>query len=63
MFSNRRLTYLFLKISAFQFNNPSAFPRAWAVDVQPILEFLQLIHDYLTRDSTIKLPVCILPVV
>ena len=52
-----------LKIPAFELNVPFVFHRTRAIDVQLILKFLQLIHDFLASNSTVTPSVYTFPVV
>ena len=57
IFSRRSLlfsTLFFLKIPLFELNNPFAFHRNWSVDIQSMLVFLQLTHDFLPSCKTAK---------
>ena len=57
IFSSRSLffsTQLSLKIPTFDLNNPFVFHQTGAVDMQSLLEFLQLIHDFLSSGNKVR---------
>ena len=56
-------TQLPLKIPVFQLNNLLLFHRTWAIDIQSILEFLQLIHDFLDNGNIFRSRIYIFSVV
>ena len=56
-------TQFLLKMLAFELNNGFVFYGTLAVNMQSILEFLQLIHDCLASDNTIRSFVYIFPAV
>ena len=47
----------------FEWNNRFVFPETWIVDMQSILEFLELIHDFLASSYTVRSSVYIFSVV
>ena len=56
--------FLFLlKIRVFVIKNHFVFHRVWALDMQSIVEFLQLSHDFLTSGNKIRSSVYILLIV
>ena len=57
------LTQLLLKIPVFELNIPFVFHRTWAIDIQSILEFLQLIYDFLASNNTVIPFVYVFPIV
>ena len=40
--------------TVFELNNCFVFHQTWAIDVQSILEFEQLIHDFLDSDNIVR---------
>ena len=61
IFSSRNLfffsTQLQLKIPMFELNHRFVFNRILTVDIQSIIEFLQLVHDYLVCGIKVRSPV------
>ena len=56
-------TALQLKIPAFKFNNRFVFHRTWVIYIQSILEFLDLIHDFLANGNIVRSSLYIFPIV
>ena len=54
-------TQLLLKIPAFELKNRFIFHQIWAADIELILGFLKVIHDFLACSSTVRSPVYIFP--
>ena len=64
IFSSRRFsTKLLLKIPVFELNNRFVFHQTWAIDIQSMHEFLQLIRYFLPYGNTVKSSVYIFPVI
>ena len=54
------LTEIRQKESALELNKRFVFQRA--VDIELIIEFIQLIHDFLANDSSVRSPVYTFPI-
>ena len=48
------LIQLLLKIPLIELSNRFVFHRSWAVGIQSIFKFLQLIHDFLANTNSIR---------
>ena len=55
------LTQLLLKIPMLELKNHFVLHWTWAVDIQLMLKFLQLIHDFQTNDTTIRMLIYMFP--
>ena len=65
IFSRRSLSFanqLQLKIPLVELSNHYVFHRIWDVTVKSIIEFLQLIHGFLTNEDKVSSSVYIFPV-
>ena len=61
IFSSKSLffpTQLLLIIPVFELNVLFVFHQTWAINMQSILEFSQLIHDFLVNHNTVTPSVC-----